>query len=167
VEAVPITASEAPVAVQATAMLVIFGVLALLVAFLVRRSRVRAREKRKDHEQAIARLPQEYRPQLPRQWLWVTGYLVTSAAVGLVRGLVSFEAALVLSCVTFLPGTFVLFRTAAGRNRRIIESVRSRAAQLDSKSLIGLVDDLEAVYGADMKPLRTLLPAGSEAYTTA
>jgi hypothetical protein len=93
--------------------------------------------------------------------------LVVSAAVGVVRGLVSDEAALVLACVTFLPGGLVLFRTAADRDRRIIESVRSRAAQLDSKRLVGLVDDLEAVYGADMKPLRTLMPAGSETYTTA
>lgn len=91
-------------------------------------------------------------------------YVVTSGVVALVGNLVSGVAALVLGFVTFLPGTVVLIRIAATRNRRIRESVRSRMSQMDVATLIVLLDNLEQVYGADMKPLRTLLPAGADNY---
>jgi hypothetical protein len=161
---VVIASSEAPVAVQAAAMLVIVGVLAASITFLARRSRRRSRARHDRYQQAITELPPEYRPDLRHRSLWVTGYVVTSAAVALVRNLVSGEAALVLAFVTCLPGTVVLVRIAATRNRRIRESVRSRMGQMDVATLIVLLDNLERVYGADMKPLRTLLPAGADSY---
>lgn len=145
-------------------MLVIVGVLAVSIAFLARRNRQRSRTRHNRYQQAITELPPEYRPDLRHRSLWVACYVVTSGAVALVRNLVSDEAALVLACGIFLPGTVVLVRIAATRNRRIRESVRSRAGQMDVATLIGLLDNLVEVYGADMKPLRALLPARSDSY---
>lgn len=161
---VVIASSEAPVAVQAVATLVIVGVLAASITFLARRSRQRSRARHDRYQQAITELPPEYRPDFRHRSLWVAGYLVTTGAVALVRNLVSGDAALVLAFVTFLPGTVVLVRIAATRNRRIRESVHSRVGQMDVATLIVLLDNLEQVYGADMKPLRTLLPAGADSY---
>lgn len=159
-----IASSEEPVAVQAAAMLVIVGVLAASITFLARRSRQRSRAQRDRYQQAITELPPEYRPDLRHRSLWVACYVAASGVVALVRNLVSDEAALLLALVTFLPGTVVLVRMSATRTRRICESVRSRAAQMDLPTLIVLLDNLVEVYGADMKRLRTLLPAEADSY---
>ena len=145
-------------------MLVLVSVLAVSIAVLARRSRQRSRVRHDRYQQAITELPPDYQPDLRHRSLWVTGYGVASGAVALVGNLVSGEAALVLAFVTFLPGTVVLVRGVATRNRRIRHSVRSRAGQMDVAMLRRLLDNLVEVYGADMKPLRTLLPAGTDSY---
>jgi hypothetical protein len=157
--AIVIAASEASPVVQAAAMLAIVTILGLSIAFLVRRSRARSRQERDRHAQMIARLPEEYRPQLEHRRLWIAAYVVASAGVALVGRLVSGEAAMVLAWVTFLPGTAVLVRKGAARNRRIIEAVRADAGHIDDEQLTRLVGSLQQVYGTDMKPLRTLLRA--------
>lgn len=139
-------------------MLAVLGVLAASITFLVRRSRARSSQKRRHDEALIAALPEEYRPRFEDKWLWIGAYLAASAAVGAARGSLSESATLAVACATMLPLTAVLAHKLYVRNRKIMESVRARAGQMDYRQLALLVGRLEEVYGPKMKPLRSLLP---------
>ena len=134
-------------------------VVSALVYALIRILR-RSRARQEKLQQAIAKVPPEWRFQ-PEPLVLRLAVFAAATVAGVAAQLVAHRPwGVIAAALVILPFWVRAQRRRQARQQQVIEAVRARAGRMGSRHLAELLDGLEASHGREeMRPLRHLRPA--------